>query len=529
MAADAGGGPRESARYILITQCLQNDFFLNRDCRLFLPDRVARMMLLGSQKLELDRREGGRRRIPAEALAKGPLGLLLEGTIGRRRKEQPGKGVLQVINIRDWHEPDANYDAERRSYGAHCERGTWGAGYLDGLERYLDPLNSTLSEEARYFEEGSVAIHHVHSDSLFDFRPRFTQIGSEERKFSRSALEVVLDVLVQGSARDLERASELLRTGGVPAAIYELAKEIDEDTTIRSRVPVYVAAVGIYTDLKVKTLLTGLRTRYNLPNLAVSDTFTASATLARHLGGLDFASKVLGVEVIHGINDLVRYLGGEGDLEDEAEILTGERFSRYQSFFQDQQNVLAYESEKLEEYVHLTERRSLDVYESIKRSNQFLLVWGAAFLSATLVLAILAAIGVGSVDWKLPAVTGGLSLVQFVGAFFTKPADDLQHNLTNMAIFKMVLESHSLKTAFARFHLTTPQALREFQTEREAAASARQVEALRRQLAAIDEYDRVDFASLAGLGFGNGNGNGASAIEEAEASPATQAADPDGS
>ena len=34
-------------RYVLVTQCLQNDFFLNRECRLFLPDHAARAMLLG--------------------------------------------------------------------------------------------------------------------------------------------------------------------------------------------------------------------------------------------------------------------------------------------------------------------------------------------------------------------------------------------------------------------------------------------------------------------------------------------------
>ena len=87
------------------------------------------------------------------------------------------------------------------------------------------------------------------------------------------------------------------------------------------------------------------------------------------------------------------------------------------------------------------------------------------FLTATLVLSILAAFGL--VRWQLAAVTGGLSLAQFVGAFFTQPSADLQRNLTNLAVFKMILESHSLKTAFARFHLTTPQALRELQTKGE--------------------------------------------------------------
>ena len=30
----------------------------------------------------------------------------------------------------------------------------------------------------------------------------------------------------------------------------------------------------------------------------------------RHLAGLDYAKKVLSIEVIHGINDFLRFLGG---------------------------------------------------------------------------------------------------------------------------------------------------------------------------------------------------------------------------
>jgi hypothetical protein len=78
---------------------------------------------------------------------------------------------------------------------------------------------------------------------------------------------------------------------------------------------------------------------------------------------------------------------------------------------------------------------------------------------------------------------------------------DLQRNLTNLAAFKMILESHSLKTAFARFHLTTPQTLARLRTEREATAAARQVDALERQLAVIQALDRGDFDSLRELGF----------------------------
>jgi hypothetical protein len=492
MAAD-GAANSVGTRYVLLTQCLQNDLFLNRDCRLFLPDAAVRTMVLGRGSFDRELGTGSRRHLTSAELAAGPLGIFLEQTIGRRRQEQDGMATLDVINIRDWHISDDAYDVERRIYGAHCERGTWGAAYLEGLESHLDPGGAPIDDEAR--------IHHVHADSLFDFRPRSEHIGAADLKFQKSALEVVLDVLLQGSDADIERMRKLLLADGRPAAIWQLACEIDEDEAIRCNDRIYVAVIGVYTDLKVKTLMTGLRTLYNLPNLAVSDTLTASATLERHLAGLDFASKVLGAEVIHGINDLVRYLGGSGDVADESKIVTTDSFARYQSFFKDQQNVLAYETQRLQEYTILTEKRSRDVYTTVKRANAFLLLWGGAFLTATLGLAIASAVAPGAVDWKLPAITGGVSLAQFVGAFFTQPTSDLQRNLTNMAAFRMILESHSLKTAFARFHLTTPQLLRELRTDREATAAGWQLDALERELAVIQGLDRADFESLRDLGF----------------------------
>ena len=164
------------ARYVLITQCLQNDFLLNDECRLSLPEPIVRAVLLGQSGLEA-KGDKGVRGLPAKAVAAGPLGRFLEQTIGRRRRGEGGRGVLHVINIRDWHIPDDNYDSERRRYGAHCEAGTWGAGYVDGLEGWLDPAGPLPSEEAQYFEQGSVRIHHVHADSIFDFRPRRASSG----------------------------------------------------------------------------------------------------------------------------------------------------------------------------------------------------------------------------------------------------------------------------------------------------------------------------------------------------------------
>jgi hypothetical protein len=101
-------------------------------------------------------------------------------------------------------------------------------------------------------------------------------------------------------------------------------------------------------------------------------------------------------------------------------------------------------------------------------------------------------------------VTGGLSVLQLVGAFYSKPMRDLQRNLANLAVFKMILESRSLKTALGRFHLTTPHVLRELQTEEEAVAAKRQIDLLQAELSLLEESDRADFTALENLGFGDG-------------------------
>jgi hypothetical protein len=80
--AEPERGPGDDApRYVLITQCLQNDFLLNAECRLALPETMVRAVLLGRRRFELKTGEGVRR-LPAKAVAAGPLGLFLEQTTG---------------------------------------------------------------------------------------------------------------------------------------------------------------------------------------------------------------------------------------------------------------------------------------------------------------------------------------------------------------------------------------------------------------------------------------------------------------
>jgi hypothetical protein len=511
-AADSRSDP---PRFVLITQCLQNDFFLNVDCRLRLPDTIVPQMLLGPRDFDL--RAGGNKPDSkrAKAIAEGPLGIFLNATVGRCVKSD-GPEVLHLINIRDWHEPGDAYDVERRAYGSHCEGGSWGVRYLEGAERWLDPTGT--AEEREYAEAGSVRTYHIRSESLFDFKPR-AESRDGRRTLRASPLEDVLDVVVQGSDEELEEMRGLLREDGL-AAIHDLARAIDSDERPRMA-KVYVAVIGVWTDIKVQTLLVGIRTQYDLRNLAVSDTFTASLTLERHLAGLDYAAKVLDAEVVHGINDLVGFLGLPPALESEEDVVARSSFARYRSFFQDKQNVLAFQDEKLRQYLQLTERRSLDVYERIKRTNTFLIVFGCAFLTVTLAFAVLNAIWPDRFRWEIAAVTGGVGLLQLVSAFVSKPIRDLQQNLTNLAVFKMILESHSLKTALARFHLTTPQTLRELQTPEEAKLAAEQVAILQQQVTAIQEFDSADFADLAKLALAVGDGGvAASAAAANGAAPA---------
>jgi hypothetical protein len=99
-------------------------------------------------------------------------------------------------------------------------------------------------------------------------------------------------------------------------------------------------------------------------------------------------------------------------------------------------------------------------------------------------------------DWQIVAVTGGLGLAGLVTVFFTRPMRDLQQNLNNLASFKMVLESHSLKEAFTRYHLTTPEVLREVGHESQLNSALSQIETLSRQLAVIDQSQKSDYDAL---------------------------------
>ena len=489
-------------RCILITECLQNDFFLNPDCRLYLSDNEVKKLLVAKRSHNDDIFEvkDGHRSVKHALLRDGPLGLFLKATVGTRLTDGQ-QSMLHVINIRDWHERNESYDEERRVVGRHCEAGTWGAGYIDGLEEYLSPAGYYPDGRARFCSRESVRIYHVHSDSIFDFRPRWTEDPNRmQPKFKTSRLERLLDVLVAGTNEQVDQFAKTLEDPEASDRKKSQALEViarEAIGTPASELPsVYVAVIGVYSDVKVPILLAGLRARYLIPNLAVSDTLAASRALERHLVGMDFADKLLRVEVIHGISDLAAYVGSELELDDESEVTAAPDFQQYRTYFANKQNVLAYQGERQEDYDQLTEERSVRVYRTITRANVFLLLLGGAFLLFALVGSILNLAWPERFDWQIVAVTGGIGLGGVVAVFFTRPMRDLQQNLNNLASFKMILEGHSLKEAFTRYHLTTPEVLREVGDESELRTADSQIEALRRQLAVIDQSQKADYDAL---------------------------------
>ncbi len=514
----------KETRYILITECLQNDLFLNPECRLFLQDEGVRKLLLAKRDHDTYLTDDAPRRLQAELLERGPVGLFLNAVIGERFAGRV-PSLLHVINIRDWHTADDSYDAERRTFGRHCLASSWGARYIEGLEHYLDPEPPRPDGKASFCERGSARIYHIHADSIFDFRPRWDerQSGQPQPKFHPSELERLLDVLVTGSRADVDQLAKVLKEDEVDRrqsqVLNRLALEAAGRNAAAEGTQLYVGVIGVYTDIKVQLLLSGLRSRYELPNLAVSDTLTGSKSLERHLHGLDFADKLLNVEVIHGIGDFASFLGSQPPLQDESTTVSAENYAQYRSFFVDKQSVLAYESEKLQEYAHLTGKRAIGVYDTIRRANTFLLLWGSAFLTLSLVGTILHLAAPNRWSWQMTAVTGGVGLLQLVAAFFSRPIRDLQSNLNNLASLRMILESHSLKTAFTRFHLTTPEVLRELKDAAAVERATAQIKALEDQLGVIDRFQATDYSALANVvGFAdnaaaNGGTNGSAPAE----------------
>ena len=88
MAAAAAAPGSESARYVLLTQCLQNDLFLNRECRLVLPDLAVRTMLMSKKSYDKELGTDSRRKYRTE----GPCRPDRSGCSSRRRSDDAVAG-----------------------------------------------------------------------------------------------------------------------------------------------------------------------------------------------------------------------------------------------------------------------------------------------------------------------------------------------------------------------------------------------------------------------------------------------------
>ncbi len=441
----------DATQYVLITQCLQNDLFFNLDCELCLPEAAAVRLLVDADDESGFATSGHRRVLSERSRERSPLSQFLDAVVGTRIRGQESRH-LHLINIRDWHSPGEHYDRERSQYGAHCEGDTWGAQYIDGFTQYLDPAGTSPGPGGRstHSWRDRLTVHHVYSDTLFDFQ--YADADDPDIR-KESPLTHILD--------------EIIRLG-----------------TPR------VAVIGVLTDIKVQLLLVALRSRYNFGQLVVSDPLTASRTLERHLTALDFAQRVLWVEVVDSLAELARFLGVRPSTDDLVGRGSAVEFARYSSYVSDKQGILSYEDARLRDYRRQTTKRLRRTERTITAATRFLVGWGMAFMTIALVMSVVAVLVPERLDWQAPAVAGGVGFLPLITVLFFRPLRMLQAAHNTETVFRMVLETRSLKVALARYHITTAESLRERDTAGE------QLSFLDRELEILQRVDDADFATI---------------------------------
>ena len=438
---------KQKNTYILITQCLQNAFFLDDENRLCLPREVAVRVLVGEQDIEDISIVGqpddttNHRKISANQLRGGPLYRFLDAATADSQREGP----LHILHIRDWHAPSPDYDEERRLYGPHCEAHTWGAEPVAGLERFLAPWGTAHEAEARRMTgyrcrrqrnsfkpdpAGNLVFYDVRSDSVFDFkRPTSTELRTD----------LIASGYPQGS-----NASQL----------HQILDHLIGLTEPGDHERVYVVVIGVYTDIKVKALLMGLRSRYAIDGLFVSDVLAEAPTLERHLSALDFSARVINTQVIHSLNELAGIVNpGTKTVIPQRLIENSLSYRDYSTYFLDRQNVLSFQDQRLSQYLDLTGKRSADVYTQIYQANWYLLRIGYIFMGLTVIAAALRVVGVDVPDSVL-LTTGVLSAGQIIGSFFVIPRLQMRENLTSLVRLRNYLETYSNISALLRHHLT---------------------------------------------------------------------------
>jgi len=438
--------------YILITQCLQNSFFMSEECRLCLPQDMVAQMLIGTGEavstVAIREPVKNQRVFDSKLLKQGPLYQFFNCVINDPARAHQ----LNIIHIKDWHTPTLNYDGERRQYGAHCVADTLGAASLTkeyepfftpwgkdaiGLKkaRSTDGYVSPTQTNNRFYE--------LHSDSLHDFQ----RVDGQP-----SCLEQIFDKILAKKSKDA---------------------------------PVYVVVIGVYTDIKIVTLMSSLRMLYKIENLIVSDVLTAAPTLERHIAGLDYCEKVLKAEVIHSLNELVSVFEPHSKDPIPLDITrTNPDFRQYHSYFQDKQSVLLFQDAKLAQYIDYTGRRTTDMFAYSMRMNKILTYFGIAMLALTIGATLLHFLRPEVFTTDALLITGGLSLIQVVAIFFRNPMQNMRSDINTLVRLRNYLESYSTITALLRHHLTAPEYLKGPRTPEERTTSLGQ---LREQLDIVQD------------------------------------------
>lgn len=455
-------GTNTETIHILITQCLQNAFFLAEKGRLCLPELTVKQMLVGTNSDTEDTSPDPNRRIyPKDKLQKGPLYTFLDTLISNVSKDRE----LYVLHLRDWHTPSPRYDAERRLYGGHCEAGTWEAEPLAGYEKFLMPWGNdndqaqsaqSLKGYRQTNENGGKIIYYdVRSDSVFDFKE---PVASELYDVYQRALAQRREQGDRAAKIDVdEQCGDYYADTFLEAILDQVIKDKQRKNRRAGRETlVYVTVIGVYTDIKIRTLINGLRTRYETDGLLVSDVLTASPDIERSLAAYDFFDKVLNVEVVHSLTELLRPMLPNQDVMVDESIIKGlPNFRDYKTFFLDKQTVLASQDNKLLDYLELTQKRSGEVYTQIYKANWWLLWMGRLFLSVALLLVVLQ-VGVKEVviPTEVWVLTGGLSIAQLLTSFFLIPMAQMRNNVNALVRLQNYLETYSTISSLLRFHMT---------------------------------------------------------------------------
>ena len=227
-AGDEGRVKKPETRYVLITECLQNDFFLNPECRLYLSETEVKKLLVSKESHEGEAFEtkDGHRRVKERLLREGPLVGLPRGDdrpaadreTGRRPARDQRQGLARAQRVLRRGTADARAPLRSRYLGRGLHRRPPAVPEsrprIRTGARASSPAKacaSTTSMPTRSSTSGRAGarIHDEH-----------------QPKFKQSRLEQLLDILVAGTD---EQVARLAKTLGVPSGTEEQERQRSQE------------------------------------------------------------------------------------------------------------------------------------------------------------------------------------------------------------------------------------------------------------------------------------------------------------